>query len=61
MTTLEKLSLIVLIYGLSLHVAAGPVAPLVPRALMLAGGTLFIDGGRVTRWLVRRWPGVRWE
>ena len=61
MTTLEKLGLIVLVYGLSLHVAAVPVVPLVPRALMLAGGTLFIDGGRVTRWLVRRWPGVRWE
>ena len=61
MTTLEKLGLIVLVYGLSLHVAAVPVEPLVPRALMLAGGTLFIDGGHVTRRLVRRWPGVRWE
>ena len=37
MTTLEKLGLIVLIYGFSLHVAAGPVAPGVPRALMLGG------------------------
>jgi len=35
MTTLEKLGLIVLLYGFSLHVAAGPVAPGVPRALML--------------------------
>ncbi len=61
MTILEKLGLIVLIYGLSLHIAAGPVAPGVPRALMLAGGTLFLNGQRLTRWLVRRWPGVRWE
>ena len=61
MATLEKLGLIVLLYGLSLHVTAGPVAPGVPRALMLAGGTLFLDGGRLTRWLVRKWPGVRWE
>jgi len=61
MTTLEKLGLTVLIYGVSLHVASGPVAPGVSRALMLAGGTLFLDGGRLTRWLVRRWPGVRWE
>jgi len=61
MTVLEKLGLVVLIYGLSLHVAAAPVAPLVPRALMLAGGTLFLDGERLTRWLVRKWPGVRWE
>ena len=61
MTALEKLGLIALLYGLSLHVAAGPVAPGVPRALMLAGGTLFIDGGRVTRWLVRTGPWVRWE
>ena len=61
MATLEKLGLIVLIYGFSLHVAASPVVPGVPRALMLAGGTLFIDGGRITRWLERKWPGVRWE
>ena len=61
MTVLEKLGLVVLIYGLSLHVASGPVAPLVPRALMLAGGTLFLDGQRLTRWLVRKWPGMRWE
>lgn len=34
MTALEKLGLIVLIYDLSLHAAAGPVTPGVPRALM---------------------------
>ena len=61
MNALEKLGLIVLIYGLSLHVGAASVAPGIPRALMLAGGALFIDGGRVTYWLMRRWPGVRWE
>ena len=61
MTTLEKLGLVVLIYGLSLHVAAGPVTPQVPRVLMLAGGTLFIDGKRLTRWLVRKWPNVWWD
>ena len=61
MATLEKFGLIVLIYGFSLHVAAGPVAPGVPRALMLAGGTLFLDGGRITRWLQDKLPGVRWE
>ena len=61
MTTPEKFGLVVLIYGLSLYVGAGPVAPLVPRALMLAGGTLFLDGARLTRWLVRTWPAVRWE
>ena len=61
MTTLEKLGHIVLIYGLSLHVAASPVAPQVPRVLMLAGGALLIDGKRITRWLVHKWPGVSWE
>jgi len=61
MTTLEKLGLIVLLYGLSLHVAAGPVAPGVPRAPMLAGGTLFVDGGRLTRRRRRKWLGVWWE
>ena len=61
MTALEKLGLIVLIYGMAQYVAAVPVSPYVPRALMLGGGTLFIDGARLTRWLVRTWPGVRWE
>ena len=60
MATLEKLGLIVLIYGFSLHVAAGPVAPGVPRALMPAGGTLFLDGGRLTRWLQDKWTEVKW-
>ena len=61
MTILEKLGLIVLIYGMAQYVAAVPVSSYVPRALMLAGGTLFLDGQRITRWLARTWPGVRWE
>ena len=61
MTTLEKLGLIALLYGLALHTWHDVAALLVAHALMLAGGVLLITGSRVTRWLVRRWPGVRWE
>jgi len=61
MTTLEKLGLIILIYGLSLYATPDLVAPNIPRALMLAGGTLFIEGGRLTRRLVRKWPSAWWE
>ena len=61
MTPLEKLGLIALLYGVAQYVSAVPVAPNIPRALMSTGGTLFIDGGRLTRWLTKRWPGVRWE
>jgi len=61
MTALEKLGLIALLYGVALHGWHDLAPLLVAHALMLAGGTLFIDGGRLTRWLVRTWPGVRWE
>ncbi len=61
MTTLEKLGLIALLYGVALHTWHIPVALLIALALMLAGGALLLVGGHVTRWLVRTWPGVRWE
>ncbi len=61
MTALEKLGLIALLYGVALHTWHSPVALLVAWALMLAGGALLLVGGYVTRWLVRTWPGVRWE
>ena len=60
MTTLEKLGLIILIYGMSLYISVTPVSPSIPRALMLTGGTLFIDGSRFTRRLIKQWPNVRW-
>lgn len=61
MTALEKLGLIALIYGVALHTWHGLAALLVSDALMLAGGVLLLTGSYVTRWLVRAWPGVRWE
>ena len=61
MTILEKLGLIVLLYGLALHTWHDVPALLLAHALMLGGGVLLIVGGHVTRWLVRRWPGVRLE
>ena len=61
MTALEKLGLIALLYGAALHTWRDVAALLVAHALMLAGAALLLVGGYVTRWLARKWPGVRWE
>ena len=61
MTTLEKVGLIALLYGVALHTWHGVAALLVAHALMLGGGVLLLVGGYVTRWLVRTWPNVRWN
>ena len=61
MTILEKLGLIALLYGVALHTWHDVAMLLVAHALMLAGGVLLVTGGHVTRWLMRTWPGVRWE
>ena len=61
MTALEKLGLIVLLYGVALHGWHSITALLMAHALMLGGGALLIAGDYITRWLIQTWPGVRWE
>jgi len=51
----------VILYGVALHTWHDVVPLLAAHALMLGGGAPLIAGGYVTRWLVRRWPGVRPE
>jgi len=60
MGTLEKLGLIVLVFGAALHTWHYIPTLLLSVALMTAGGGLFLTGAYVTGWLRRRWPDVRW-
>lgn len=60
MTTLERLGLVLMLYGVALHSWHDVAAVVVALAVLFGGGALFLVGGPLERWLRKRWPGVPW-
>jgi hypothetical protein len=60
MTTLERLGLVLMLYGVALHSWHDVVATVVSLAALLGGAALLIAGGPLERWLRKSWPGVPW-
>ena len=61
MTILERLGIIIMLYGVAMHTWHDLATLFLANMLMLGGGVLLLAGGYITRWLMRMWPEARWE
>lgn len=60
MTTLERLGLVLLLYGVALHTWHHVPTLLVANLLLLAGAVLLVTGGPLERWLKSKFPSFPW-
>lgn len=60
MTQLERLGLVLMLYGVALHSWHDVAVIVVSLALLFGGAVLLIAGGPLERWLRKRWPDVPW-
>lgn len=60
MNPLERLGVILLLYGVALHSWHDVATVLLSLALMFCGAVLFLVGGYIARAILQRWPGAPW-
>ena len=61
MSILEKVGLIAMVFGLSLHTWHNVATALLGWALITFGAVLFLLGGMLEEYLIEKFPEIRWR